>query len=47
MTKNNINTNKHSYVKPSMQVYPLNHQPQLLAGSEQLPTSDEPTYEQW
>ena len=49
MTKN-INTNKHSYVKPSMQVYPLNHQPQLLAGSPKsmpLGDPDEPTTEQW
>ena len=45
MTQNN--NKKRAYQKPSMQVYSLNLQPQLLAGSEQLPTSNDPTTDQW
>lgn len=50
MTKNNINTNKRAYVKPSMLVYQLNHQPQLLNSSPDsmpLRRDDPPTPYQW
>lgn len=50
MTKNIINTNKRPYAKPSMQVYSLNLQPQLLAGSpDSMPFGNpsEPTTDQW
>ena len=33
MTNNIINTKNRPYMMPSMQVFPLNLQPQLLAGS--------------
>ena len=47
MTQNN---KKRAYQKPSMLVYPLNLQPQLLNGSpDSMPLGDpdEPTTEQW
>lgn len=50
MTQNNINTNKRPYVKPSMLVYQLNHQPQFLAGSPDsmpLGNPNDPTTDQW
>ena len=48
MTKNNINTNKRAYQKPSMLVYQLNHQPQLLNSSpDSMPLHrNEPTSDQ-
>ena len=47
MTQNN--NKKRAYQKPSMQVYPLNLQPQLLAGSpDSMPIDpNEPTNDQW
>ena len=46
MTQNNINI-KRAYEKPSMKVYELKHQPQLLQSSG-LPTGDEwPGGEPW
>ena len=47
MTQNN--NKKRAYQKPSMQVYPLNLHPQLLAGSpDPLPIGpSDPTTDQW
>ena len=44
-----LNKKKRAYVKPSMQVYPLNLQPKLLAGStDSLPIpGGDPTTDQW
>lgn len=42
MTQNN---KKHTYMKPSMKVYPLKNQAQLLAGS--LPIDPDSSPNQW
>jgi hypothetical protein len=41
-----ININKRAYQKPSMKVFPLNTQPQLLAGSFPIDPTN-PTTDQW